>query len=117
MPVASHKLPAAQGNLESESFKLLMQRMEYDAQCFRVTKNRMATWESTRYHQELTMRKQQWDVSFHAAETFMNKNTRIIVCGSAEQTIREINEFARECTAKHGLHKDNLVPGSFSFCE
>ena len=111
MPVREPSSRPVDGeSLEEDAWNLLKQRVQYDIQCFRITTTRMASWEASKYHEELMQRRQRWEVSNTAAESFLNCYVNIIHAEkSVEAVMRNINDFVDRSMKRFGLHKANLA--------
>lgn len=115
MPVREPSSRPVDGeSLEEDAWNLLKQRVQYDIQCFRITTTRMASWEASKYHEELMQRRQRWEVSNTAAESFLNCYVNIIHAEkSVEAVMRNINDFVDRSMKRFGLHKANLAIAFF----
>lgn len=97
-------------SLEEDAWKLLKQRIEYDLQAFRITATRMASWESTKYHEELMQRRQQWEVSNTASKSFLSCYVNIVLADKvAAPVLRNITEFVERSMQRFGLNKASMV--------
>ena len=108
MPVRgpSASVRAIEGSLEEDEWNLLKQRINYDLQAFRVTSQRMTSWESAKYHEELMQRRQRFEVSQAAAKSFLSCYVNIVLADkTVGPVLRDMNEFVDRSMQRFGLQK------------
>ena len=108
MPVRGQpgSVRAIEGNLEEDEWNLLKQRITYDLQAFRVTGQRMASWESAKYHEELMQRRQRFEVSNAAAKSFLSCYVNIILADKVvAPVLRNMGDFVDRSMQRFGLQK------------
>lgn len=96
-------------DLEQESFALLVKRINFDLQAFRITRQRQGSWESQVYHQKLMHKRQAWEHSLQSVQAFLHTNVKIILAEVADKTLLEMSAVREGLQVAQGLQADDVA--------
>ncbi len=109
-------IASLQGNLEQETFLLVMKQLKYDVEAFKVYKRRVLEVEHARFYADLEKKQKEHENATAAAEAFLDRWTLFLHGTDPQRIVRDITDFMRKMAVKRRQGDDNNMVAAFHFC-